>query len=290
MILITGASGSAGGSTLQAALADGLRIRAMFRNRADAAKAPSGIETVVADFADRASLRSALVGVDAVFLVCGPVPELVQLEAGMIDACKEAGIRHIVLNSAFGAGDYPKSFPSWHFQVEEKLRASGIPHTILRPNGFLQNIGTYYAGPIRAQSAFYASIGDSRISLIDVRDVGAVAGKVLSAPQAHAGKIYELHGPEPVSNYDIAVRISQVVGRKISYVDLTEAAMRKAMLDLGMPETFVTAELDLEGYYRSGRCAVVDGLVAKLSGRPARTLDQYLHENIAVFQTQAASA
>jgi len=283
MILITGASGSAGGSALQAAIADGLRVRAMYRNRADAGKAPSGIETVIADFADRGSLRPVLAGIDAVFLVCGPVPELVQLEGNMIDACKEAGVGHIVLNSAFGAGDYPKSFPSWHFQAEEELRASGVSHTILRPNGFLQNIGTYYAGPIRAQNAFYSSIGDSWISLIDVRDVGAIAARILAVPQVHAGKIYELHGPEQVSNYDIAARISEVVGRKISYVDLTEAAMRKAMLDLGMPEAFVTAELELEGYYRSGRCAVTDELVAKLAGRPARTLDQYLRENVAAF-------
>jgi len=275
---------------LQAALAESLDIRAMYRNQADAAKAPSGIETAIADFANRASLQPALAGIDAVFLVCGPVPELIQLESNMIDACRQAGVKHIVLNSAFGAGDLPKSFPSWHFQVEQKLRSSGVAHTILRPNGFLQNIGTYYAAPIRAQNAFYASLGDTRISLIDVRDVGTVAAKILAAPHAHAGKIYELHGPEPVSNYDIAARISQVVGRKVSYVDLTEDAMRKAMLELGMPEAFVTAELYLEGYYRSGRCAIVDGLVATLTGRPAGTLDQYLRENVALFQSQAATA
>ena len=290
MILITGASGSAGGAVLQAALPAGVPVRAMYRNKEDAAKAPSGVGTVIADFAAPASLQSALRGIETVFLVCGPVPQLVQLEGNMIDACKQAGVRHIVLNSAFGAGDFPKSFPSWHFQVEQKLRESRIAHTILRPNGFLQNIVTYLAASIRAQSAFYSSIGDAQISLIDVRDVGAVATKILSEPQSHAGKTYELHGSEAVSNYAIAERISRIVGRKVSYVDISEDAMRKAMLDLGMPEFFVNAEIELEGYYRGGRCAVIDGLVARLLGRPERTLDAYLRENASAFQSQAASA
>ena len=290
MILITGASGSAGGAVLRAAMAGGLSVRAMYRSNGDAAKAPAGIDTVIADFADPASLQRALKGIDAVFLVCGPVPELVQLEATMIAACKLAGVRHIVLNSAFGAGDFAKSFPNWHFQAEQKLRDSGVAHCILRPNGFLQNIVTYLAPSIRARSAFYAAIGVARISLVDVRDVAAVAATILAAPQSHAGKIYELHGPEALSNHEIASRVSRVVGRPVSYVPITEDAMRKAMLDAGVPEAFVNAELELESYYRTGRCAVVDGLVAKLTGRPQRTLDQYLQENVAAFQAQAASA
>jgi uncharacterized protein YbjT (DUF2867 family) len=271
-------------------VAAGAPIRAMYRNKEDAAKAPAGVETVIADFATPASLQGALRGIDTVFLVCGPVPQLVQLESNMIDACKQAGVRHIVLNSAFGAGDFAKSFPSWHFQVEQKLHDSGIAHAILRPNGFLQNIATYLAGTIRTQNAFYSTIGDAQISLIDVRDVGAVAAKILQEPRAHAGKIYELHGSEAVSNKVIAERVSRIVGRKISYVNISEDAMRKAMLDLGMPEVFVDAELELEGYYRTGRCAVVDGLVARLLGRPECTLDAYLRENLSAFQSQAATA
>jgi len=85
-------------------------------------------EPQVADHSDerrptrhKKSLGRALEGVDAVYLVCSPVRELVELEGNMVDACREAGVRHVVLNSALGAGDYPKSFPSWHRRVEDKL-------------------------------------------------------------------------------------------------------------------------------------------------------------------------
>jgi uncharacterized protein YbjT (DUF2867 family) len=290
MILITGASGSAGGAVLKAGLNAGLALRAMYRNKDDVSKAPKGVATVIADFADKASLRSALAGVESVYLVCAPVPQLVELEGNVIEVAKKSGVRHIVLSSALGAGDFPKSFPSWHFQVEQNLQSAGIDFTILRPNGFLQNIVTYNAGTIRTQDAFYAAIGDARISLIDVRDVGAVAAEVLRELQRHARKVYELNGPEAVSNAEVAERISHVAGRKISYVDIPEEAQRKAMLDMGMPEWQVTAILDLQEYYLSGRCAAVDGTVSKLIGRPERTLDAFLRENAASFQRQAASA
>jgi uncharacterized protein YbjT (DUF2867 family) len=290
MILITGASGSAGGAVLREIASSGAEFRAMYRSKDDAAKAGPATRAVIADFSDRASLDRALEGVDRVYIVCSPVAQLVELESNMIDACEQAGVRHIVLSSAFGAGDFPKSFPGWHFRVEQRLQNSAIAHTILRPNGFLQNIVTYFAPSIRAQGAFYTSIGDAKISLVDVRDVSAVAAKILFEPEAHAGRTYELHGSEAVSNYEVAERISRITGRQVSYVDISEEAMRQGMLDLGMPETFVNAEIELEGYYRSGRCAIVDGLVARLLGRPERTLDAYLRENVAAFQSQAATA
>ncbi len=230
---------------------------------------------------------AALDGIDRVFLVCGPIPQLVEYESNMLDACKTAGVRHIVLNSALGAGRFNKSFPSWHSKVEEKLRASGMEYTILRPNGFMQNIVAYNASTIRADRAFYAAMGDAKTSLIDVRDIGDIAAMILGDPRPHAGKTYELNGPEALSNADIAARISHVTGTTISFVDIPEDAQRQAMLGQGMPEWQVTAILELQEYYRSGDCAAIDDTVAQLLGRPARALDGYLREVATAFQSQS---
>jgi NAD(P)H-binding len=78
----------------------GKPFKAMYRNTEDAKKAPPGAPTVRADFADKNSLQQALRGIDTAFVVCSPIPQLVELEGNMIDACKEAGVRHGVLNSA----------------------------------------------------------------------------------------------------------------------------------------------------------------------------------------------
>jgi len=289
MILITGASGSVGKTVLREAARKQSGIRAMYRSKDEAAKAPPGIQAVIADFADKQSLRSALDGVTSAFVVCSPIPQLVELESNMIDACKESGVKHVVLNSALGAGDYTKSFPSWHRKVEDKLKSTGLSYTILRPNGFLQNIVAFNASSIRAQGAFYVAMGDAKVSYIDVGDIAVIATKAL-AGGAHAGKTYELNGPEAVSNQELAVRISKAAGRTVSYVDIPESAQRDAMLGLGMPEWQVTALLELQQYYKQGGGAKTDSLLKTLLEREPVTLDQYLAANAREFRDQAASA
>jgi uncharacterized protein YbjT (DUF2867 family) len=290
MILITGASGTVGRTVLEAMRKSGKPFRAMYRSEEDASRAPAGVSTVIADFADKESLRRALVGVDTVFLVCSPIPQLVELESNVIDTSRETGVKHIVLNSALGAGDYPKSYPSWHRAVEDKLKSSGLGCTVLRPNGFMQNIVAFNAPSIRTQGAFYAAMGKAKTSLIDVRDVAALAARVLTEPNGHAGKTYELNGPEAVSNDEIAERISRVSGRAVKYVDIPEAAQRKAMLDSGMPEWQVNALLELQEYYVSGKCTGPADTLAKLLGRTPLALNQFLEENKDSFRSQAAGA
>jgi uncharacterized protein YbjT (DUF2867 family) len=289
MILITGASGSVGKVVLQEACRRESKVRAMYRSKEEAAKAPSGCEAVLADYSDKQSLGNALNGVKSVYVVCSPIPQLVELESQMLDACTLSGVKHVVLNSALGAGDYAKSFPGWHRKVEDKLKTTGMGYTILRPNGFLQNIVAYNAPSIRAQGAFYAAMGDAKVSYLDVGDIAVVAVKALEGG-AHAGKTYELNGPEAISNQELAKRISKAAGRTVNYVDIPESAQREAMRGLGMPEWQVRALLELQQYYKQGGGAKTDGLLKTLIERAPMTLDQYLTANAREFRDQAASA
>jgi len=219
MIVVTGASGTVGRAVLMEIARAGTAHRAVYRAAADAAQAPPGAETAIADFADAPALRAALDGAESVFLVCSPIPDLVALESGVIAACIATGVRRIVLNSALGAGDCPKSFPSWHRQVEDRLKASGLAWCILRPNSFMQNVVTYFAPTIRTQGAFYGAMGDAATSFIDVRDVAAVASAALRDP-AHDGQTYELNGPEALTYGAVAEMITRHAGVPARYVDL----------------------------------------------------------------------
>jgi uncharacterized protein YbjT (DUF2867 family) len=290
MILITGASGMVGVAVLQEVRKTGKPFKAMYRNEGDAKKSAGGSGSVIADFADKASMRKALDGVEVLYLVCSPIPQLVELESKAIDVCAEKGVRYVVLNSALGAGQYDKSFPAWHGKVEEKLKGTKLGWAILRPNGFMQNIVTYNAPTIRSQGAFYAAMGNAKTSVIDVRDIAEVAAKILLAPSEHSGKTYELNGPEAVSNDEVAERISRATGRTVKYVDIPEEAQRKAMLDAGMPEWQVKALLELQEYYVSGKCGDVTDVLPQLLGHAPRTLDRFLEENKESFRSQAAGA
>ena len=289
MILVTGASGNAGGAVLKEVLKTNKPVKGMYRSPADAAKASVEVGAVIADFADRGSLGRALEGVEAVYLVCSPVRELVELEGNMVDACQAAGVRHVVLNSALGAGDYPKSFPSWHRRVEDKLSASGLDYTILRPNSFMQNILTYYASSIRTEGAFYAAMGNARTSFIDVRDVAAVAARTLTSP-GHAGKTYELNGPEALTYGEVAEKITQASGRRVQYVDIPVAQQKQAMLDQRLPEWLATALLDLQAYYTGGKGGEVDDVISTILGRAPRTMDQFLADFADSFVAKTGAA
>lgn len=289
MILITGASGTVGRAVLTEVAKGGQKHRAMYRSKDDAAKAPAGTEAVIADFSDKPSLASALLGVESVYLVCSPIPDLVQLETNVIEASQSAGVQRIVLNSALGAGDHPKSFPSWHRKVEDKLKATKLKHCILRPNSFLQNVVTYYAPSIRTEGVFYGSYGNARISYLDVRDIAAVVAKALLGGK-HDGKTYELNGPEALTCAEVAEKITRDAGITARYVDIPVEAQRKAMLDQGMPAWQVTALIELQEYYTRGKGGSVDSELQGLLGRVPITMDQFLQEFAAEFRSQAAKA
>jgi uncharacterized protein YbjT (DUF2867 family) len=281
MILVTGASGNAGGAVVNELLKNsipGMPFRAMFRSDSDAAKAPAGAAPVIADFSSKQSLKGALAGVDLVYLVCSPVPELVDLESNMIEACQGSSVRHLVLNSSLGAGDYAKSFPGWHRKVEDKLKTSGLEFTILRPNSFMQNIVDFVAPSVREQGAFYAAMGDARISFLDLRDIATVVARVAASPEEHRGKTYELNGPEAVTYTDLSQRIARVCNRLVRFVNIPETAQRNSMLEMGMPEWRVDALLDLQRYYTGGQGGEVTQVLPQLLGQAPITLDSFLEE------------
>jgi uncharacterized protein YbjT (DUF2867 family) len=290
MILVTGASGNAGRAVVVEMRKSGAPFRAMYRSEEDARKASTGVSTVIADFSSRESMKDALTGVDSVYLVCSPIPALVELESNVIDASREKGVKHLVLNSALGAGDYPKSFPAWHRIAEDKLKASGLAFTILRPNSFMQNILAFFAPSIRQQGAFFAAMGDARTSYLDLRDIAAVIARLLTSPREHMGKTYELNGPEAVTYAELAQRIARVCDRPGKFVDIPEAAQRTSMLALGMPEWQVDALLDLQRYYTNGQGGEVTEVLAQLLGRPPVELDSFLKEFRDSFRSAATGA
>jgi uncharacterized protein YbjT (DUF2867 family) len=289
LILVTGASGNVGAQVLRALARGGEPLRALYRNAKDASGGAPRVEPVIADFSDSQTMAPALQGIDKVFLVCSPVPQLVELESKAIEACQKAGVKYLVLSSALGAGTFNSSFPRWHAQVEEILKRSGIAYTIMRPNSFMQNVTTFFAPTIRTQAAFYASMGKSRVSFIDTRDIAEFVAKLFAGGE-HQGKTYELNGPEALNYDQVAEQISQVTGRPVRYVDIPASQLRQSMLGAGMPEWQVDALIELQRYYTEGGGALVDDLYVRVVGREPTRLAQFLSEFAGEFISPAKSA
>jgi uncharacterized protein YbjT (DUF2867 family) len=287
MILITGASGNVGREVVKQALAVGLKIRATFQSPAVAAKAPAGLDGVIMDYAKPETIRPVLHGVEKIFLVGPPVRDLPALEANFIKELRSAGRKHIVKLSALAGRE--SMFASGHRDSEENIEASGLPYTFLRPNGFMQNLVNYNAGAIRSQNAFHGCQGNGAVSLVDIRDIAAVAVIVLAAT-GHEGKSYALTGGEALTNGQVAEKISRVAGRKISYVDLPPAEFKKAILSSGMSEWSADALVDLQRLYREGKANLVTDDVERLTGRKPTTFDQFARDYAFAFQAEAKVA
>jgi uncharacterized protein YbjT (DUF2867 family) len=289
MILVTGASGNVGSAVLKSVLASGRPTAAMYLSESDARSAPSNVHKVIADFKDKQSLRRAFQSIDALFLVCAPIPELVELEGNAIEVAKELGVKHVVKNSSAGAGRWDKSFPQWHTEVERLLQASGVKYSIVRPNSFMQNITAFFAGTIQTQDAFYNSMGKSRVSLVDVRDIADVAAALLASENPE-NKIYELHGPDALTYDEVAQRISKVCGRTIRYIDIPMSEQKKALLSTGMPDWQAQALIDLQDYYVHGYGGECNDEIRRVAGHLPRTFDSFVEENAAAFSKRAATA
>ena len=109
-----------------------------------------------------------------------------------------------------------------HRQVEKFIEQSGIPFTFLRPNEFMQNFVNFYSPSIKGNNAFYVPLEDAKVSLVDVRDIAAVAVKSLRDEEKHKNKTYLITGPEAVSYHQLAEILSNTTGRKINYVNISE--------------------------------------------------------------------
>lgn len=208
-ILITGATGNIGADVVRLLSARGVPMRALIRNRAKAKSIElPNVEIMEGDMDKPRTLEPAMAGVDRVFLVSSPDPRQAELQANVIDAAKQAGVRHIVKLSAMGAAlDGLSVFQKWHAETEQYLAQSGVPFTLLQPNSFMQNALTF-ADTIAKEGKFYGSMKDGKASFVDLRDVAAVAASTLADP-GHEGKTYVITGPEAFSFSDMARKCRQ---------------------------------------------------------------------------------
>ena len=282
MILVIGGRSKIGAALIDDLLGRGQQVRALVRAGESAGTLPPGAEAVTGDLADEGSLVTAMDGVGKVFLLSSPHSQAVTWHRNAIDAARRTQVELLVRSSIIGADrESPAEFINAHTVCDRYLEDSGLPHAIVRPNLFLQNIPESTIPSVDASGIFYVDAGEARISMVDTRDVAAVAAVVLTQP-GHAGAHYDVTGPEALSYADVAAKLSDATGQRISYVAAPDDAVRQALLGAGLNEWFATALVGLyQDYRRSGTdgyAAQVTDTVERLTGRPPRSLDNLLGE------------
>ena len=287
MILVIGGRSKIGAALIGELLGRGQQVRALVRAGEPTGSVPGAAEAVTGDLADEGSLVTAMAGVEKVFLLSSPHPDAVSWHRHAIDAARRTQVQLLVRSSILGADrESPAEFIGAHTTCDRYLEDSGLPFVIVRPNLFLQNIPESTIPSIDASGTFYADAGEARISMVDTRDVAAVASRALTEP-GHAGAHYDVTGPEALSYADVAAKLTSAMGRRISYVAAPDEAVRKALLGAGLTEWFAGALIGLyQDYRRSGTdgyAAQVTETSQRLTGHPARSLDGLLGEVAPTF-------
>jgi len=281
MILVVGATGTNGRAVLDRLAERGHEVRALVR---DPSKVSADrVEVVRGDLDDPSTLAEALAGVDHAFYSAAVDRRAVEWFRNFLAAAAQAGTSHIVRLSAIGADPgSPVELVRMHGEVDRDLKASGIGYTILAPNAFYQNL-LWSAKSIREEGAIYQAMGDARQSMIDVRDIAAVAVAALVDP-GHMGKTYEITGPAALSFAEVAATLSDALGKSVRYVAIPNEAANAGMIASGMPEWQARAVAELTEWFTTGATSRTTDTVREITGRPPIPLEQFAREHADAFR------
>jgi uncharacterized protein YbjT (DUF2867 family) len=226
-IVVTGATGNQGGATARSLLADGWHVRALVRDDTTppaVALAAAGAELVRGDLDDPASLETAVRGAYGVFSVQAANPNELTQGTNVVDAAKAADVRHLVYSSVGGA-DSQNGFYREHgwgpiekWQIEQHIRSLGVPATILRPAGFMED----FTSPARFFQNGSLNVpwhDDLVMQLIAIDDIGTFAALAFADPGHYLGKAIEITG-DRLTAPQIADALSTAAGRPIPHTQI----------------------------------------------------------------------
>lgn len=288
-VLVTGATGTIGSRLLALLEPHDVTVRALVRDPQRGPAPRPGLEILVGDLASPSSIRSAVAGADAVFLLCGNVAGQVQYECTVIDEAVRGGVARIVKQSARGADvASPVAYWRWHARIEQHLQRSGVPSVVLRPSFLMSNLLSA-ADHVRRQAMLFAPAAAARISMVDPTDVAAAAAAALTG-DGHVGHAYVLTGPAALSYDDVAAELTRATGRAVGFTDIPSDAARQALVEAGLPPLAAQQVVLVFEALRAGAQAETTDAVPALLGREARTFAEFARGHADLFRIDATAA
>lgn len=273
VIGVTGASGNLGGRVARLLADAGVEQRLLLRTPSRAPALPR-TTVVQASYADRDAVRRGLDGLDLVLMVSAAESETrLDEHRAFVDAAAEAGVRHLVYVSFFGAS--PEStflLARDHYATEQHIERSGMTWTHLRDNLYadfmplLADADGVIRGPAR----------EGRVSAVAQDDIAAATSAVLLDPAAHEGRTYSLTGPEAITLSEATATMSRVLGRDYSFRDETLEEAYASRSGHGAPSWQVDAWVSTYTAIASGELSALSDDVHRLTGREPRSLADLL--------------
>lgn len=280
-VFIAGATGNVGAETvrlLSQQLPQGT-IVAGVRSPDQANHFPSGVEVVPFDFLNPQTF-GVLQNVDKLLLV--RPPQLSQPKRDMLpllQVARSSGVRHVVFLSLLGVQFNPLA-P--HRKIEQLIRQLGFRYTFLRPSFFMQNLITTHRADIRDRHQIILPAGQGRTSFIDVRDIAAVAARVLASEelteQHYLDSAFDLTGSEALTYTEAAAILSEVLGTPITYRAASIGEFSRHMAAQGYPQDFIRVMIGIYSVARFGLAGKITDNLQQLLGREPILFRQFAED------------
>jgi len=268
-ILVTGVRGKTG-VPLAELLADRPGVEVLGGSSSPETVTADGVRPTAFSWDDPSGWPAATAGVDAVYVVRPDRADAAALVGGLLE--QTAPATRVVLLSEQAADDVGPD--GWAMQVERAVRDSRRDWTFLRPSWFMQVFtdDRFYRDEVADTGELRFSSAGQSVAWIDARDIAAVAERAL-LDEEHTGRVHELSGPESLSLPRTAELLSRAAGRPVTH---REVSLDEALDGTEGFERELT-RLTFERV-RAGTFSVVTDTVERVTGRPARTLGEFLAE------------
>jgi NAD(P)H dehydrogenase (quinone) len=285
-LAITGSTGQLGGLVARILADDGLPQRLLVRDVGRAPELPRAVP-VVSAYADPGLAAASLAGVKTLFMVsASEAADRLQTHFAFVDAAAEAGVRHIVYTSFFGASaDCTLTLGRDHYATEERIKAAGLDYTFLRDNFYLDFVPLMVGG----DGVIRGPAGDGVMAAVTRGDIARSAAAVLRDPAVHVGRTYDLTGPEDITLQRAAELLTEGTGRTISYHNETVEEAYASRASYGAPAWQVDAWVSTYTAIANGELAGPTSDVHGLTGRQPQGLADFLKEGHRLWRSNPAS-
>jgi uncharacterized protein YbjT (DUF2867 family) len=237
-------------------------------------------EAVAGDMSSPAILDQGAQGAQAIYHIPPNMsPDEIPVGRAAIEAASRNGVEHFVYHSVL----HPQTEAMPHhwqkLRVEEKLFESGLRYTILQPAAYMQNVLAHW-DRIVAEGVYPVPYAvDTRLSMVDLEDVGAAAATVLTEP-GHEGATYELAGAENLSQSEVAAILSRELGRPVRAESISLQAWEREARAAGVDETKVETLVSMFRYYDAYGFLGNPRVLGWLLRRPPTSFEAFVRRSV----------
>lgn len=259
----------------------GVAVRALVRNaqQADKVAGYSNTIPVIGNLLDEASLTKAVEGVNTIYIICPNMsPDELHIVQSIIRIAQQNNVPRIVYHSVLHPQVETMPHHWQKMRVEESLFASGLDFTILQPCAYMQNVLSGWQKILAGQYIVPYNL-NTRISIVDLEDIAKVAAKVL-IETGHSNAIYELSGPDNLTQHEVADQISEILKQPVIAIEQSRSNWRKNALESGMQIQQVELLIKMFEYYDKFGLIGNSSVLEYLLGRKPATFKQFITRTI----------